>query len=200
MARDDFQPPPNCIRAESCQLSVSLRNDAEKMKLENLLYIDKAGAWAVVAFTVVAGVMVFDTAHCLSKSPARDQKSQPQASQPAVTFVTNHFSRVVTNVIEVRIPVNVFHNEYRTSRIEQFSTNFVDVYRTNAMTQFITNIVEIDPSPRPPGPSTSPGQPVKLQKPVPIPNPRVIGRAQRSSIELVRADKPFRNTQRQRHL
>src|SRR6185436_17344229 len=127
----------------------------------------------------------------------------------------------ITNVIEVRMPLNVFRDEYRTNWVEQFTTNFVDVYqtnwlqktltntivveitqtnwetalafRTNWVMQSITNVVEINLPPRSPAPTPGPAQPEKPSKPVRVPNPRVIGEAHGLSIELVRTEKPLRN-------
>jgi len=50
------------------------------MKLENFSYIDRAGAWAVVAFTLVAGLMVFDSAQYLFNP--QWHKPAPEVSQP----------------------------------------------------------------------------------------------------------------------
>jgi hypothetical protein len=62
---------------------------------------------------------------------------------------TNSTPRFVTNVIEVRVPNNVFVNQYRTNYVEQRLTNTVTVnlvrtnvverYQTNWTTQFVTN-------------------------------------------------------------
>ena len=41
---------------------------------------------------------------------------------------TNWVERWITNVIDVRIPVNSFVNEYRTNWVTALRTNIVDVY------------------------------------------------------------------------
>ena len=72
---------------------------------------------------------------------------------------TNWAERWITNVIEVRMPVNRFVNEYRTNWVTQLRTNIVDVYVTNWQTvvlfktnwfaQAVTNLVQIDLPSRP---------------------------------------------------
>jgi hypothetical protein len=57
---------------------------------------------------------------------------------------TNWFDRWITNVIEVRMPVNQFVNEYHTNRVTQLRTNIVDVYATNRVTRTLTNRVVVD--------------------------------------------------------
>jgi hypothetical protein len=56
---------------------------------------------------------------------------------------TNVAERWITNVIEVRMPVNRFVNEYRTNWVTQLRTNVVDVYVTNWVTRKLTNQVEM---------------------------------------------------------
>src|SRR5712664_2578035 len=46
---------------------------------------------------------------------------------------TNLVERWITNMIEVRMPLNTFVNEYRTNWLEQRRTNQVDVFATNRM-------------------------------------------------------------------
>ena len=52
---------------------------------------------------------------------------------------TNLAERWITNVIEVRMPVNRFVNEYHTNWITQLRTNVVDLYVTNHVTAYQTN-------------------------------------------------------------
>ncbi len=49
----------------------------------------------------------------------------------AYVMRTNLTDRWITNVIEVRMPMNTFVNEYHTNWIEQRRTNQVDVFTTN---------------------------------------------------------------------
>jgi hypothetical protein len=66
------------------------------------------------------------------------------AAVPSVdVFVTNRVSRVITNLVEIRMPLNVFFNEYRTNWVEQYRTNVVDVYRTNWLQRTLTNTITI---------------------------------------------------------
>ena len=56
---------------------------------------------------------------------------------------TNWAERWITNLIEVRMPMNRFVNEYRTNWVTQLRTNVVDVYVTNWVTRKLTNQVEV---------------------------------------------------------
>ena len=57
---------------------------------------------------------------------------------------TNWIPRVITNVIEMRMPANTFVNEYRTNRFVEWRTNVIDVYRTNWVTRTRTNTIAIE--------------------------------------------------------
>lgn len=65
----------------------------------------------------------------------------------AETFVTrtNWVDKAITNVVEVRMPRNVFVNEFHTNWVEQVRTNVVVVYSTNRVTKEIphTNVVTV---------------------------------------------------------
>src|SRR5438045_1692779 len=54
---------------------------------------------------------------------------------------TNQSTRVITNVIEVRVPNNVFVNEYHTNWFQRTVTNVVDVAVTNWSKKTLTNTV-----------------------------------------------------------
>ena len=56
---------------------------------------------------------------------------------------TNWVERWITNVIDVRIPVNSFVNEYRTNWVTALRTNIVDVYATNWSLRTLTNQIEV---------------------------------------------------------
>ena len=56
---------------------------------------------------------------------------------------TNPTTRIVTNVIEVRVPENVFVDEYRTNRFQRTLTNLVVVPVTNWSTRTLTNFVPV---------------------------------------------------------
>lgn len=57
---------------------------------------------------------------------------------------TNYADQWVTNVIEVRMPVNRFFNVYRTNYVTQVHTNLVLQYATNYVTRVQTNRVWVD--------------------------------------------------------
>src|SRR5947209_4660062 len=52
---------------------------------------------------------------------------------------TNWNERWITNVIEVRMPINRFVTEYHTNWIEQFRNRVINVYATNWTTRTLTN-------------------------------------------------------------
>jgi hypothetical protein len=57
---------------------------------------------------------------------------------------TNLTERWITNVIEVRMPVNRFVDEYHTNWITELRTNVLDVFVTNRLTRTVTNQVVVD--------------------------------------------------------
>src|SRR5947209_16798726 len=59
----------------------------------------------------------------------------------ATVVQTNGLDRWITNVVEVRMPVNHFVNQYHTNHIEVVRTNVVAFYATNWVTRLHTNIV-----------------------------------------------------------
>jgi hypothetical protein len=72
------------------------------------------------------------------------------SAEPAVTAPnqvtigrTNLTERWITNVVEVRMPTNLFVNEFRTNWVEQRRTNVIDAFATNkvVVNSFRTNTV-----------------------------------------------------------
>jgi hypothetical protein len=57
---------------------------------------------------------------------------------------TNWVERWITNLVEVRMPLNRFVNEYHTNWVTQFHTNVVNVYTTNFVTRTLTNHFLVD--------------------------------------------------------
>src|SRR5262252_8664317 len=57
---------------------------------------------------------------------------------------TNSVDRWITNVIEVRVPKNVFVSEVHTNWIERRSTNVIPSYATNKVVRTITNVVPVE--------------------------------------------------------
>ncbi len=64
------------------------------------------------------------------------------ASERNVTR-TNLTERWITNFIEVRMPKNIFVDEYHTNLVPQFVTNVVDVFATNWIKHNVTNIIAV---------------------------------------------------------
>jgi hypothetical protein len=76
-----------------------------------------------------------------------------QSGTGAETYVTrtNWVEKPITNIVEVRMPKNVFVNEFRTNWVEQVHTNVVvrevprkvvvDFVHTNVITQYSTNFI-----------------------------------------------------------
>src|SRR5262245_50030664 len=69
---------------------------------------------------------------------------EPSEWQTVNILKTNQSTRVVTNVIEVSVPNNVFVNEYRTSRVDRILTNVVEVAVTNWTKKALTNTVTVN--------------------------------------------------------
>jgi hypothetical protein len=57
---------------------------------------------------------------------------------------TNWTERWITNEIKVRIPTNVFVDEFHTNWVPNYLTNVVDVYKTNLVTESLTNVVPVE--------------------------------------------------------
>src|SRR6266699_3351156 len=57
---------------------------------------------------------------------------------------TNWNERWITNVVEVRMPVNRFVNQYRTNWVEQIRTRVVNMYATNWTLRTLTNRVAVN--------------------------------------------------------
>jgi hypothetical protein len=72
--------------------------------------------------------------------------SEPAAADLRTVNVlqTNRALRVVTNVIEVRMPRNVFVDEFRTNTFVRTVTNVVEVPVTNWATRLMTNRVAVN--------------------------------------------------------
>jgi hypothetical protein len=67
-----------------------------------------------------------------------------KTAAPLYLWKTNVIERWITNHVEVRMPTNVFVNEYRTNWFEQWATNVVNVYRTNWNTASVTNTLPVE--------------------------------------------------------
>lgn len=57
---------------------------------------------------------------------------------------TNWVERWITNLIEVRMPLNRFVDEYQTNWVTRYRTNRIDVYATNLVTRTLTNRIVVD--------------------------------------------------------
>ena len=77
-------------------------------------------------------------------APNPDPAPAPPGLETVDVLRTNWIPRVITNVIEIRMPMNYFITEYRTNRFVEWRTNVVDVYRTNWLTRTRTNTIAIE--------------------------------------------------------
>ncbi len=57
---------------------------------------------------------------------------------------TNLVDRWITNIIEVRVPVNRFISQFHTNWVDQFTTNRVEVFATNRLVKVLTNWVMVN--------------------------------------------------------
>jgi hypothetical protein len=69
--------------------------------------------------------------------------SRPALAAEVTLTRTNWNERWITNVVEVRMPVNRFVNQYRTNLVEQVRERVVNVYATNWVTRSLTNRVAV---------------------------------------------------------
>jgi hypothetical protein len=97
---------------------------------------------------------------CLASRAVTGSEANPPGWKTVDLIQTNHSTRVVTNLIEVRVPNNVFVTEYRTNWLQRTLTNVVARYQTNWTTvtnletvmvtktnwikQSVTNVVEVN--------------------------------------------------------
>ena len=70
---------------------------------------------------------------------------QPVTGAETYVTHTNWVEKAITNLVEVRMPRNVFVNEYQTNWVEQVRTNVVAAYATNRITRDVmrTNVVTV---------------------------------------------------------
>jgi len=71
------------------------------------------------------------------------QTSRLASAQVYVTR-TNLVERWVTNLIDIRMPLNRFVNEYQTNWVEEIRTNHIALYGTNRINRFQTNVVWVN--------------------------------------------------------
>jgi len=77
-----------------------------------------------------------ETAHSSAASPLRVETVNETQ--------TSWIPRVITNVIEVRIPTNIFVNVFRTNLVETVRSNVVNVYQTNWTDRTETRVVPVE--------------------------------------------------------
>jgi hypothetical protein len=69
---------------------------------------------------------------------------QPVTGAETYITRTNWVEKTITNVVELRMPKNIFIDEYRTNWVEQIRTNVVVVYSTNHITKDLPRNVVVD--------------------------------------------------------
>ena len=74
----------------------------------------------------------------------RRTESTPAGWRTVDLIQTNHSARIVTNVIEVRVPNNAFVTEYRTNSFDRVLTNVVNVVVTNWSQKTVTNTMVVN--------------------------------------------------------
>jgi hypothetical protein len=92
--------------------------------------MDLFSTWNRRAGALAAGIIV--AASC------------PLGASEVDVLKTNLIDHWVTNLIEVRMPMNQYVNVYYTNKYQQFRTNFVDVYATNWSRLTVTNLVSVE--------------------------------------------------------
>jgi hypothetical protein len=76
---------------------------------------------------------------CMGMSAA----SPPASAGEKFVVRTNWSDKTITNQVEVRMPRNVFVNQYFTNYTDSFRTNTVVTYVTNVFTKTLTNTVAL---------------------------------------------------------
>ena len=89
--------------------------------------------------TVFVGLTRFGTGLLLLSGLDR-----PALAAEVTVTRTNWNERWITNVVEVRMPVNRFVNQYRTNWVEQVREQVVSVYATNWAVRTLTNRVAVN--------------------------------------------------------
>jgi hypothetical protein len=88
--------------------------------------------------------MILTCLQLFAETPAASQATTPPGLETITVFRTNWAARVITNTIEVRMPTNIFVNDYRTNWVEAWRTNIVNAYRTNWTIRTLTNTIVIE--------------------------------------------------------
>jgi len=85
---------------------------------------------------VLAACLAAGSVQAFAQSPT------PAGWETVNVVRTNRTSRVITNLIEVRMPANIFVDEYRTNWVTRSVTNLitVEVTRTNLVRVYQTNV------------------------------------------------------------
>jgi len=86
---------------------------------------------------LLIGVPVFG-AEFNTRQPA------PRSVESVNVIQTSIVPRVITNVIEMRVPTNVFITVYHTNQFEVLRTNVFNVYQTNLVKLTRTNIIPVE--------------------------------------------------------
>lgn len=72
------------------------------------------------------------------------RQTAPGNGESVTVVQTSFVPRVITNVVEMRVPTNVFITVYRTNQFEVLRTDVLDVYRTNLVKTVRTNIIPVE--------------------------------------------------------
>ena len=107
---------------------ISERHHAKSAKV-HLLFL--------LLLTLLVGVPVFG-------AETKKRQTAPGSGESVTVVQTSFVPRVITNVVEMRVPTNVFITVYRTNQFEVLRTDVVDVYRTNLVKTVRTNIIPVE--------------------------------------------------------
>ena len=92
---------------------------------------------------VTAAIMVTASLPMFGET-VNSRQATPLRVETVTETQTSWIPRAITNIIEVRIPTNIFINVYRTNQIEVVRSNVVNVYRTNWTERTETRVVPVD--------------------------------------------------------
>ena len=110
-------------------------SELEHMKTLNRFRLSSQSAFALLLLTAACMPLLGET---------NPRAAAPLRVETVNETQTSWIPRVITNVIEVRIPTNMFVNVYRTNQFDVVRSNIINVYRTNWLDRTETRIVPVD--------------------------------------------------------
>ena len=99
---------------------------------------------ARIAHGIVAAILIVGAVPPVSAANAGNSATPAANTYFMDVMVTNRVAHFFTNLVEVRVPYNVFRDEFQTNWVENFRTNTVEVFKTNWLQRTLTNTIAVD--------------------------------------------------------